>query len=148
MRLPTRLIPILTATLFMVAACGSSGAGATTPPAGGGTPVTIGVGSTATLGQVLTGANGMTLYIHAGDTATTSSCTGACASTWPPLFVTGGAQAALGSGVSGTVASFSRSDGMGTQVTYNGKPLYYWTGDKAAGDTTGQGIDSFTVATP
>ncbi|MFI5261763.1 MAG: hypothetical protein ACHQZR_04315, partial [Candidatus Limnocylindrales bacterium] len=86
------------------------------------------------------------LYTHAGDTATSSSCTGACAAAWPPLFVTGGAQIVPASGITGTFAAFTRSDGMGTQVTFNGLPLYYWKGDKAAGDTTGQGINGFTVA--
>jgi predicted lipoprotein with Yx(FWY)xxD motif len=33
-------------------------------------------------------------------------------------------------------------------VTYNGKPLDYWTGDKTAGDTTGRGVESSAVATP
>jgi predicted lipoprotein with Yx(FWY)xxD motif len=144
---PARLLSVLLATVLLVAACGSGGGAATNPPAGGAS-VTVGVATSASLGQILTGANGMTLYTHAGDTATTSSCTGTCATTWPPLFVTGGAQAALGSGVTGAVASFTRSDGMGTQVTYNGKPLYYWTGDKVAGDTTGQGVEDFVVATP
>jgi predicted lipoprotein with Yx(FWY)xxD motif len=46
------------------------------------------------------------------------------------------------------VASFARSDGLGSQVTFNGMPLYYWQGDKAAGDTTGQGINQFSVASP
>lgn len=32
----------------------------------------------------------------------------------------------------------------GTQVTYNGKPLDYWTGDK----TAGRGVESSAVATP
>ena len=76
------------------------------------------------------------------------TCTGACATNWPPLFVTGGAAPTVASGVTGTVATFARADGMGTQVTYNGKPLYYWKNDKAPGDTTGQGVGGFTVATP
>ncbi len=29
------------------------------------------------------------------------------------------------------------------QVTYDGKPLYYFKGDSAAGSTAGEGIDHF-----
>jgi len=31
-------------------------------------------------------------------------------------------------------------------VTYNGHPLYSWTGDYSPGDTTGQGIGGFSIA--
>jgi Secreted repeat of unknown function len=35
-----------------------------------------------------------------------------------------------------------RADGS-TQVTYNGHPLYYFKDDAAAGDTSGQGNNTF-----
>jgi predicted lipoprotein with Yx(FWY)xxD motif len=110
-------------------------------PAG---PVTINSAS-STLGTILTGANGLTLYIHAGDTATSSTCTGGCAAAWPPLTVAAGAQAVAGTGVTGTLGTLMRADGT-TQVTYAGLPLYYWMNDKASGDTTGQNKNGFTVA--
>jgi hypothetical protein len=31
------------------------------------------------------------------------------------------------------------------QLTVNGSPLYTWTGDKAAGDVTGQDVNGFYV---
>ena len=35
------------------------------------------------------------------------------------------------------------------QVTYNGHPLYYFSGDQAPGDTNGQGIgDIWFVVSP
>jgi hypothetical protein len=40
----------------------------------------------------------------------------------------------------------TRSDGT-TQVTYGGLPLYYWEGDRKAGDTTGNGLEGFSIAT-
>jgi predicted lipoprotein with Yx(FWY)xxD motif len=96
------------------------------------------------LAPVLTGPNGMTLYTHAGDTATSSSCTGACATTWPPLETKG--QPTAGVGVTGQLGTLTRPDGA-TQVTYGGLPLYYWQGDTKAGDATGNGVEGFSIAT-
>ena len=43
---------------------------------------------------------------------------------------------------------FTRSDG-GKQVAYNGRPLYFFAGDTAPGDTKGQGLnDVWFVAAP
>jgi predicted lipoprotein with Yx(FWY)xxD motif len=106
--------------------------------------LTIHSGSTS-LGTVLVSSDGLTLYFHAGDTSTHSTCTGSCATAWPPLLVKAGAKVSGGSGVHGTFGTFKRGDGT-TQVTYKGHPLYGWTGDSYPGDTTGQGIGGFTVA--
>jgi len=106
--------------------------------------VTIKTGSTA-LGTVLVTSDGLTLYVHAGDSSTHSTCTGGCASAWPPLLVKAGTKVKGGSGAGGKFATFKRSDGT-TQVTYNGHPLYSWTGDYSPGDTTGQGIAGFSIA--
>jgi predicted lipoprotein with Yx(FWY)xxD motif len=85
----------------------------------------------------------MTLYTHAGDTATSSTCTGACATAWPPLATTG--QPVAGAGVTGQLATLTRPDGT-TQVSFGGHPLYYWQGDTKAGDVTGNGMDGFSAA--
>jgi predicted lipoprotein with Yx(FWY)xxD motif len=103
--------------------------------------------ATSSLGPVLTGPNGLTLYTRTGDTATTSSCTGQCATAWPPLTVATGATATGGTGVTGTFATLTRADGT-LQVTYNGLPLYGWQKDAKAGDVTGQGVGGFSVAKP
>jgi predicted lipoprotein with Yx(FWY)xxD motif len=99
------------------------------------------------LGSVLTGPNGLTLYTRAGDTATKSTCYGGCATAWPPLTLKSGTSARGGAGVTGKFGKLLRADGS-IQVTYNGLPLYYWQGDTKAGQTTGQGINGFTVAKP
>ncbi len=122
---------------------GYGGAGGVSPAAG---PVTVGMATTS-LGPVLVGPNGLSLYTHAGDTASSSSCTGGCATAWPPLTVAAEAAATGEAGVSGTFASLTRTDGS-TQVTYNGLPLYGWQGDSKPGDVTGQGVDGFSVAKP
>jgi len=103
--------------------------------------------ATTSLGPVLTGASGLTLYTHSGDSATSSTCTGGCATAWPPLTVAAGATAAAGSGVTGTLGTLTRPEGT-SQVTYNGMPLYGWKGDTKPGDVTGQGIAGFSVAKP
>jgi predicted lipoprotein with Yx(FWY)xxD motif len=103
--------------------------------------------ATTTLGPVLTAANGLTLYVHAGDTATSSTCTGGCATAWPPLAVAAGGSATAGAGVTGTLGTLTRTDGS-TQVTYKGMPLYGWKNDTKPGDVTGQNVAGFTAATP
>ncbi len=108
--------------------------------------VVVNMAST-TLGPVLTAASGLTLYVHAGDTATSSTCTGGCATAWPPLAVAAGGSATAGAGVTGTLGTLTRADGT-TQVTYKGLPLYGWKNDTKPGDVTGQNVNGFTVATP
>ena len=103
--------------------------------------------ATTTVGPVLTAANGLTLYVHAGDTATSSTCTGGCATAWPPLAVAAGGSATAGAGVTGTLGTLTRADGT-TQVTYKGLPLYGWKNDTKPGDVTGQNVNGFTVAKP
>ena len=99
------------------------------------------------LGAVLVGQDGHTLYVHGGDTATSSTCIGGCATAWPPLTVTAGATATAGKGVTGKLGTLARPDGT-TQVTYDGMPLYGWQNDTKPGDVTGQGVGGFMVAKP
>jgi predicted lipoprotein with Yx(FWY)xxD motif len=137
-----RLIMLAAFAGITLVACQASGGGASSPSSAG--SVMVGSASSG-LGTFLTGPTGKTLYTHAGDSMNTSTCTGACLTAWPALTVASGEQPTAGSGVTGTLGTFSRSDGT-LQVTYNGLPLYYWQGDSKAGDTTGQGVNGFTVA--
>jgi predicted lipoprotein with Yx(FWY)xxD motif len=140
---------------LITAACGSSspsttattlapspaGAAATTTKPAAGTTVAKAV-SNATIGKtILVNTSGMTLYTLSADTAATSSCSAACASIWPPLTV-GSGMTPAGTGTGGTLATITRSDGS-LQVTFNGRPLYTFVGDKSAGSTSGNGIKSF-----
>lgn len=104
------------------------------PPA-----VTLGVAE-SDLGTYLTGRDGMTLYFFAKDeTPGVSACDVDCEAAWPPLTVPAGNTAAAGEGVTGVVGLVPRADGT-LHVTYDGRPLYTWQGDQAAGDTTGHGV--------
>lgn len=112
-----------------------------------GAPMSVVIGSaTSSLGSFLTDPSGMTLYTHTGDSATSSSCTGQCAVAWPPVLVATGGAATAGTGVTGTFATLTRTDGT-VQVTYQGLPLYGWKGDTKPGDATGEGVNGFLVAT-
>jgi predicted lipoprotein with Yx(FWY)xxD motif len=92
------------------------------------------------LGQILQDAQGRTLYLFKKDTGTTSECNGACAAAWPPLQAN---QPTAGSGADAAkLGATTRSDGS-KQVTYNGHPLYLFTGDQNAGDTNGEGLNAF-----
>jgi predicted lipoprotein with Yx(FWY)xxD motif len=144
------------ATAVVIAGCGGSSGGggaataATTKPAGAAkaAPAKPAGGATPTVtlapskfGKILVGANGRTLYDFVADKTMASTCYGACASLWPPLTVTGTPKA--GPGVrAALLGTTKRTDGT-TEVTYNGHPLYYYAGDTAAGDTTGQAINQF-----
>ena len=94
--------------------------------------------------NVLTDAQGLTLYYHTTDTPT-SVCSGACAAAWPPLLLPSGTP---GSSVSlpGTLGVETNVNGR--QVTYNGHLLYRWKNDTSAGQATGEGINNFHVVTP
>jgi predicted lipoprotein with Yx(FWY)xxD motif len=150
MRRPTRTTSFLAATglAVMLAGCAQSGGGTPTvnPGATGpgsstaaGAAPSVGV-ATGSLGSFLVDQDGATLYMLTKDSSGTSTCTGTCAATWPPFTVSAGGSAAAGSGVSGTIGTITRPDGT-TQVAINGQPLYHYSGDSAAGDTNGQGVD-------
>ena len=90
------------------------------------------------LGTFLVGPNGRTLYLFTNDTTTKSTCYDACAQAWPPLLTTGKPKAAAKARAS-LLGTTKRRDGK-RQVTYKGHPLYYYTPDRKAGDTTGQKV--------
>ena len=129
-----------------VAACGGGGNGATaatTPPTtASGHPATLGTASAGSLGTVLVDSKGDTLYLFQKDTGSKSTCVGPCASAWPPLRVSGGKPTAGTGATASMLGTTPRSDGK-PQVTYNGHPLYTYSGDQSPGDTSGEGVNAF-----
>jgi len=85
------------------------------------------------IGEVLTDANGMTLYIYDKDKDGVSACYDKCAANWPPVLASDGAKTDDDFGLT------KRNDGT-MQWTYYGMPLYLWVKDAKPGDTTGDGV--------
>ena len=113
-------------------AAGASGSGS------GGTVITT---ASTSAGTVLTDGSGRAVYLWSKDSGDTSACSGACAGAWPPVTTTGTVTAAGGASAS-DLGTITRSDGT-KQVTYDGHPLYYFSGDSGAGMASGQGSDGF-----
>jgi predicted lipoprotein with Yx(FWY)xxD motif len=152
--------------LSIGAACGGSSNSTTTPtpartitstlqpttttataiPAAAASAIVFTANNATLVRTILVNSAGLTLYTSANDPAGTSNCTGTCPSVWPPL-PAGTSAPTGGPGVTGTLATLTRSDGT-EQVTYNGKPLYTFHGDGGAGMATGDGLNGFHVATP
>jgi predicted lipoprotein with Yx(FWY)xxD motif len=83
---------------------------------------------------LLTGANGMTLYVSDKDQDGEPACYAKCALNWPPYLGTEGEQKPA------KWQLVQRTDGT-AQWAYEGRPVYYFKGDKAEGDTNGDGKD-------
>lgn len=138
--------------LGLLAGCGSSNndtssaSTATSTAAGGGDstsesgPETIKTAS-ASMGTILVDGEGKTLYLFERDRGPHSTCSGACLQNWPAVTTEGAAKA--GDGVAASMLGTTKRGDGSTQVTYGGHPLYYFAGDGAPGDTSGQGVDAF-----
>ena len=131
-----RLATVIAASALLLAACApQTGAGSAAPGTGAAIEITV---AHTDAGDALAGAGGKTLYTLSTDTSDTSTCTGNCATTWPPL-LGDGSQVTPGDGVSGSFGTITRPGGE-KQVTHDGKPLYYYSGDQTAGDSSGDGV--------
>jgi predicted lipoprotein with Yx(FWY)xxD motif len=148
---------IVAGAALLLAACGASG-GSPSPSAApsaeapsasaAGGAYEVDTATDATLGAILVGEDGKTLYIFKKDGGGKSACNGDCATKWPPFVLEADETVTAGDGVTGNLATIARDDGS-MQVTYNGAPLYYFAADAAAGDVKGQGLnDVWFVATP
>jgi predicted lipoprotein with Yx(FWY)xxD motif len=163
------LIVLIFGAAVLLAACGSSGSSAsggsptssgdTTTTAGngygnpsgdttttaaptttaGGTAAAVVTSATTSLGATLVDADGHTLYEYQPDPSGKSTCTGGCATIWPPL-TTSAATVSVGSGLTASLFTTVAGDNGAKVVAANGHALYRFSGDKNPGDTTGQGF--------
>jgi|SRR6266545_3865170 len=98
------------------------------------------------LGPILVDARGHTLYLFAEDEHGRSTCYRGCARLWPPALVSG--RPTAGSGVSALKLTAQRRTDSGSQLVYNGHPLYTLA-DEKPGALEGQGwMGSWFVVSP
>jgi predicted lipoprotein with Yx(FWY)xxD motif len=146
MHVKTLTVTGIAAIAIGAAACSSSASSGAAPAAPSSAPGSASGSAaanhalkTAMIGgvSVVTNAGGFTLYSFAPDTSSTSKCNGACAQIWPPV----SGPASAGPGVTGTLATITRSDGS-KQATYDGHPLYTYVADTAPGQANGNNLNA------
>ncbi|MBC7712493.1 MAG: hypothetical protein H7177_04115 [Rhizobacter sp.] len=77
-----------------------------------------------------------TLYVFDLDQGTTTSkCTGDCAEMWPPYLISAEEAKTLSEGL-GTITRANNK----LQLTYEGRPLYTYSPDRAIGDDKGDDV--------
>jgi len=103
--------------------------------------ITVDAAPVGKAGMVLVTNKGFALYVFAPDAAQQVTCTGGCATAWPPLLVHAGQAVAAGPGVRPGLLGTAPNPGGGRVVTYHGWPLYTYLGDAAPGHAAGQGED-------
>ena len=107
-------------------------------------PVAAGAPGAATVkvqssrfGPILFDGRGFVLYAFTRDPRGVSTCAGACAAAWPPYRAKGTLRA--GKGARASRIGRTRSG----QVTYAGRPLYYYVGDRRPGQILCQDVFEF-----
>jgi predicted lipoprotein with Yx(FWY)xxD motif len=125
--------------LLLAAALGAAVLAAAAAPAGAADrALTV---RTSQYGHILFDSRGFVLYVFTRDRRGVARCSGACAKRWPPFIVQRRARA--GGGVRGTlIGTTRRADGR-LQVTYAGRPLYYYIGDTSPGQILCQNAPEF-----
>jgi predicted lipoprotein with Yx(FWY)xxD motif len=122
----------------IVAVGGISLAVVASSEAGAASGVTVSTPKNAKIGTIL--VSGKTLYTLK---PSSTACTAACLKIWPALVLPAGVtKAKAGSGVSASKLSTVKRNGV-VQVTYGGKPLYFFAGDTAAGQVNGVVTDTW-----
>ena len=91
-------------------------------------------------GRILFDGRGRALYAFTRDRRGPSACYGACAKAWPPYVAHGAVHA--GRGVHGGLLGTVVRRGGARQVTYGGRPLYYYAGD-ARGEVRCQNVSEY-----
>lgn len=103
--------------------------------------VVVGAAKVGSLGEVLVDSAGKTLYIFYPDNHSKVTCTGACATVWPPLKVGSGETVKASGAVKQSLLGSDPDPEGGRVVTYNGWPLYTYVADSSPGMASGEGLN-------
>jgi predicted lipoprotein with Yx(FWY)xxD motif len=91
---------------------------------------------------ILTNAKGLVLYYKLNDPQNQSSCTGACATDWPPVLATNMNMMTVTSTIQLPHKLAVVKTANGNQVTYDGHVLYTYAGDMTPGQFSGRAMDN------
>ncbi len=89
-------------------------------------------------GKAIFDGRGFVLYAFTRDKGS-SACCGACAKAWPPYFAPKG-ELRVGTGLKRSLLGTVKRKKGKRQVTYAGKPLYYYVGDTRPGQILCQDV--------
>jgi predicted lipoprotein with Yx(FWY)xxD motif len=92
-------------------------------------------------GRILFDGRGFALYAFTADPKGKSVCKAACAAAWPPYLVARAARPGAGTQAQ-LLGTTRRADGK-LQVTYAGRPLYYYVGERSPGQILCQNVREF-----
>jgi predicted lipoprotein with Yx(FWY)xxD motif len=79
-------------------------------------------------GTILGGRRGQAVYVFDKESSSASECYGDCARAWPPVLTKG--RPVAGKGVRKRLLGTTRRRNGKRQVTYDGRPLYYYVDDE------------------
>jgi predicted lipoprotein with Yx(FWY)xxD motif len=128
--------------LLLLVALGALAGGATTLSAGAAPTAAASVTiRSSDFGRIVFDRSGRALYAFTRDPKGRSTCYGACAAAWPPYLVRG--QLRVPAGVARSLLGTTRRRDGTRQLTFAGRPLYYYVGDTAPGVVRCQNVSEF-----
>jgi len=95
----------------------------------------------STYGKAVFDGRGYVLYAFTRDHAR-SDCYGVCAKAWPPYYAPKG-KLRVGAGIKRSLLGAVKRKNGRRQVTYAGRPLYYYVGDRQPGQILCQNVTEF-----
>jgi predicted lipoprotein with Yx(FWY)xxD motif len=141
-----RLLAVASVAALGLVAAGCGGGSSASVPKGGvageqhsASTVAVMTRKISGFGVVLVNPKGRTLYVFMKDQHRRVTCTGSCASFWPPLKWKSASKPKAGGAAKTSLLGTDKNPSGGRVVTYNKWPLYTFSGDSAAGQAKGEG---------
>ena len=97
------------------------------------------------LGSIMVDGDGYTIYMFKPDARNVSNCEGQCLTAWPPVMLGKAetlANVATSADLRRSLLGVAMREDGSRQVTYDGRPLYWWFQDTKAGDLKGQSVNN------